>query len=243
MSNDRETRDEPDLPGGGRRLVALAAILVAAVVALHGCEADLGVGPDGGSDDDDPPQQAPSGDLTFLRQDASAPELLLGDSDGDGFRDTTIVATRGQDTELEIFYEDPDDGGQGDRFLEFELEEESLESYPDDHPDNAGESFQPGDTVHIEIRVRGDTLAAEFLPSGLQFNPDEPAELEMRWSHADPDTDDDGDDELDEQEDELDLWRREEPDADWIRSGDFKDVERDRIRGLLESFTVYSLAI
>lgn len=243
MSNDRRTRDEPDAPGGGRRLAALAALLVAAAVALHGCEADLGVGPDGGSDEDDPPQQAPSSELTFLRQASTAPDLLLGDSDGDGFRDTTIVATRGEDTELEIFYEDPDDGGPGDRFLEFELEEESLASYPDDHPRKAGEQFQPGDTVHIEIQVRGDTLAAKFLPSGLQFDPDEPAELEIRWTNADPDVDDDGDDDLEDQEDQLDLWRQEEPGEDWIRSGDFKDVERDRIRGLLESFTVYSLAI
>lgn len=249
MSNDRMTRDEPGLRGDGRRLTALAAVLVAAAVTLHGCDADLGIGPDGGSDGDDPPQQAASGDLTFLRQASSAPELLLGDSDGDGLRDTTIVATRGEDTEVEIFYEDPEDGGEGDRFLEFELEEESLLRYPDGHPDTqageerAGQEFSDGDTVHIEIRVRGDTLAAEFVPSGLQFDPDEPAELEIRWSHADPDTDDDGDDELDDQEDQVDLWRQEEPGADWIRSGDFKDVERDRLRGLLESFTIFALAM
>lgn len=242
MPNDVQTSREPELPSSGRRLTALAALLVAVTVALHGCEGGLGLGPDGGSDDD-PPQQASSSELTFLRQASSAPDLLLGDSDGDGFRDTTIVATRGEDTELEIFYEDPGDGGRGDRFLEFELEEESLASYPDDHPHSAGQDFEQGDTVHIRVQVRGDTLAAKFEPSGLQFDPDEPAELEMRWSHADPDTDDDGDDELEDQEDELDLWRQEEPGADWIRSGDFKDVERDRLRGLLESFTIYALAM
>ncbi len=243
MPHYRQTRHEPDVPGGGRRLAAFGALLVAAAVTLHGCEGGLAVGPDGGSDDGEAPQQAPSDELTFLRQASSAPDLLLGDSDGDGFRDTTIVATRGQDAELEIFYEDPEDGERGDRFLEFELEEESLASYPDDHPHSAGEQFQQGDTVHIRFEVRGDTLAAEFGPSGLQFDPAEPAELEIRWNHADPDTDEDGDDELEDQEDQIDIWRREEPGADWIRSGDFRDVERDRLRALLDSFTVYSLAI
>lgn len=241
MSTDRASTPRDGRTGPGRSTTALTAALLASAVAVTACSDDspLSPGGSGGSSD----ETASTSELTFLTQSPDAPRLLLQDDDGDGFRDTTFVATRGQDTEVEVFYEDPDNSGQrGDRFLEFELEEESLLRYPDDHPMNGAE-FGPGDTITITFELRGDTLAADFQPSGLEFNPDEPAELEMRWTNADEDTDDDGEDELDEQEDQLDLWKQEAPGEDWLRSGDVKDLERDRLRAFVESFTRWAVAI
>lgn len=211
--------------GEGVSLLALAVLLAAALAA--GCGDDV-VSPE------DPPQFKSTAELTFLRPAEDAPPLLLGDSDGDGIRDTSFVATRGENLEVEIFYEDRDTQGErGDRFLEFELEEESLFRYPD------GREFQPGDTVTITIQVAGDTLLAEFEPDGLEFDPDEPAELEMRWIEAETDVDDDGE----EDEEEFDLWKQEREDEPWERSGDLKDVDRDRIRALIRSFTRWALAV
>lgn len=227
-----------------RRATTVLAGLALAATLTAGCGENNPLDPNGGSDGgDSPPRQAPSSDLTFLRQSSDAPPLLLGDSDGDGLGDTTFVATRGEDLDVEIYYEDADEPGtQGDRFLEFELDDESLLRYPDDHP-RAGDRFRAGDQVTITLQVAGDTILADFQPSGLQFNPDEPAELEMRWSNADRDLDDDGEDDLDEREDEIDVWKQEQPNADWIQEQGIEDLELDRIEAELESFTRWALAV
>lgn len=244
MPTDRSRDPESARAGAGRGRAGLAAVVLAAAVTLHGCD-DATLGLDG-DPDDETREEAPSSSLAFLSPSPDAPPLLLGDSDGDGAPDTTFVATAGEDLRVEVHYQDPDDepGEEGDRFLRFELEENSLLRYPDDHPDGrAGEEFGPGDTVHITLEVAGDTLLADFEPSGLQFDPEARAELRMRWTNADRDTDDDGEDDLDDREDELDLWKQEQPGEDWIRSGDLKEADVDRIRAFLGSFTRFAMAI
>lgn len=245
MSNHRSRTSERARSGAGRALTGLStALLLAAAVALHGCD-DTTLGLDGESGDD-PPEQAPSSNLTFLEPSADAPPLLLGDSDGDGIPDTTFVATAGEDLRVEVYYQDPDDepGEEGDRFLRFELDNESLLRYPEDHPNGrSGQEFADGDTVHITLQVAGDTLLADFAPSGLEFDSEEPAELRMRWTNADRDTDDDGDEDLDDRAEDLDLWKQEQPGEDWIRSGDLKELEVDRVRAFLDSFTRWALAL
>lgn len=176
----------------------------------------------------------PDAQLTLLHPADTAPPLLT--------TDTSVVATRGQQLDVEIFYEDPDDPGRpGDRFLRFRLDEESLFRYPDDHP-REGALFGPGDTVTIRIRLARDTLLADFGPDGLRFSADAPAELRIRYAEADRDTDDDGEDEEDF-EDEVDLWRQEAPGENWFRIGRLKDFELDEIRADLESFTRFAAAI
>ncbi len=111
----------------------------------------------------------------------------------------------------------------GEKFLEFELEDTSLLRYPADHPTRPGPAFQPGDTVWIRITVDPNLLIASIEPSGLQFNPADPAELEIRYAEADDDYDDDGDPDP-ELEDEIDLWRQESPGDDWERVGDLRTL-------------------
>lgn len=202
----------------------LATLGVAAAFALAGCGEDA-VGPG------EAPQRQPTTALTFLELSDTAPPFFEFDGD------TTFVATAGQDAELELFFEDRDDPGQrGDRFLDFELEQNSLRELPDGTP------IQPGDRVTITLTVARDTLLLDFGPDGLKFDPDDPAELEISFGEADDDFDDDGEEDP-ELEEEIDLWRQERPGEDWLRSGDIKDFERDEIRAFIESFTRYAVAI
>lgn len=147
--------------------------------------------------------------------------------------DTSFVATHGETTSVELFYADADGTGPGERFLQFELGEGSLASYPSDHP-RAGAAFAPGDTVTISISVSADTLAAKFAPGGLQFDPDAPAELEVSYSGAEFDQED---------EEEIDLWKQEAAGDPWYRVGEIQDMELDIIEATLTSFTRYAMAI
>jgi hypothetical protein len=181
------------------------------------------------------PDSRLEGELTFLRRAPNAPPLLT--------TDTSFVATRGEDVRVELFYApDPGSGeSRGERFLRFELEETSLLRYPDNHP-RAGTLFADGDTVTITIRLEDDLLLGSFEPSGLQFDPNDPAELEFRYAEADDDYDGDGDSDP-ELEDDIDLWRQERPGDPWVKIGELQDVELDEIEAFLTSFTRYALAI
>lgn len=217
-----------DGPGDAAARATTIASTLATILALAaaGCGDDDVTGPDASG--------VPEAQLTFVQPSDTAPPLLT--------TDTSVVATRGEELDVEIFYEDPDDPGQrGDRFLRFQLDEESLLRYPDDHP-MAGANFGPGDTVTIRIRVSTDTLLADFGPDGLRFDRDEPAELRIRYAEGDRDTDDDGEDEEDF-EDEVDLWRQEAPGEEWFRVGRLKDFEADEIEADLDSFTRFAAAI
>lgn len=182
----------------------------------------------------DRPDTLPESQLTFLRQGVQAPPLVT--------YDTTVVATAGQTLDLEIRYAPLPGEDSGEKFLEFELDDESLLRYPPNHPTRPAQAFQPGDTVWIRVVVDPELLIATLEPSGLAFNPVEPAELEIRYLNADDDYDDDGDPDP-ELEDDIDLWRQESPGDEWQRTGDLKDLEADRIRALLNGFSRYGLGI
>ncbi len=202
------------------------AILFAALTV--GCGEDDPTGVTG------PPDTLPESQLTFLRQSATAPALVT--------YDTTVVATAGQQLDLRIRYAPAPGEDSGEKFLELELKDESLLRYPLDHPTRPGQEFQPGDTVWIRVSVDPVLLIATLEPSGLTFSPLEPAELEIRYVNADDDYDDDGDSDP-ELEDDIDLWRQENPGDDWERTGDLKDLETDRIRAFLTGFSRYGLGI
>ena len=207
----------------------LASLLLAGLAATTGCDDnDAPTGPV------QPPDSIPDAQLTFLRQAGTAQPLVT--------YDTTFVATAGESLDLEIRYQPPPGEDSGEKFLEFRLDDESLARYPASHPTRPGEPFAVGDTVWISIVVDRQLLLATMEPSGLQFNPERPAELEIRYSNADDDYDDDGvsDPEL---EVEIDLWRQENPGDDWERSGDIKDLETDRVRAFLNGFSRYGLGI
>lgn len=181
-----------------------------------------------------PPPVLPTEDLTFLRQAGGVPALVT--------TDTSLVATRGQDFRLRIFYEaepgssDP----EGERFLELEWDDDSLAEYPPGHP-MAGQAFTDGDTITIRVSVEPSLLIASLEPGGIVFDAGSPAELEIRYVNADDDYDQDGSSDP-EDEDLIDLWRQEEPGDPWTRIGQVKDADLDRVRATLTSFSRYALA-
>lgn len=190
-------------------------------LSIAGCGDDP-AGPGGGGDTTRPPNG-----LIFLVPAVGAPALVTSD--------TSFVATKGVRSEIRLSYEN------GDQFLELDIEDGSLLRYPINHP-KAGALFADGDTVTISIAIDPSTLSATLLPSGLQFDSLNPAELELRYQNADPDLDGDGDEDP-ELEDEIDLWRQENPGDPWERVGTLQDFSLDRVRAELTQFSRYALGI
>lgn len=209
-----------------RRFAIACALLVTA------CQNGTVVGPVPPPPPD--PGPTPTEELSFLRQGATVPPLRTSD--------TTFVATRGQRLKVELEYLPEPGETEGEEFLEFELEDESLLRYPSGHP-RAGQLFQDGDTITIRIQIDAERLIATMSPSGLEFSQDDPAELEIRYGNADDDYDEDGSPDPPEAENEIDLWRQATINDPWERVGQIKDRELNRVRALLTSFSRYALAI
>jgi hypothetical protein len=178
---------------------------------------------------DEPGTVRPPESLNLVRLRAGAPPL---EADSISF-----WAFRGQEAEGRIYFQDPV-GGRGDEYLRLELEDESLERYPDGTP------FALGDSVLITIKVVDPArILFELEPTGLQFSPLEPAELEIRYAEADDDFDEDGD--LDEDDDEIELrlgiWRQERPGDPFVRLGTLRGDD-DNLESDLNGFSRYAIA-
>lgn len=175
-------------------------------------------------------QSVPAGQLQLLRHDPSQPQPTTFD--------TSFVAEHDERIQFRLFF---DNGNGSDRLVDFDLHNETLYRYPPGHP-MAGQLFEPGDTITIRVHVDPVTLAVTFTPAGLEFNPDEPARLELNYKFADPDFDEDGvpDPEL---EPDIEMWRQDSPGDPWFLLDTEQDLLRDRIRADIFSFSRYAAAI
>jgi hypothetical protein len=229
--------NQPDPRGRGNRQRPLArgaavgwrsvAFFVALLIGTSACGSEEVTAPG--------PTPTPEAQLTFLHPSSTAPPLLT--------TDTTVVATRGQDLEVRIFYAPAPGSGSttGEEFLRLKIEEQSLLRYPDSHP-KQGALFQQGDTVSIRIQVDPNEIIATLEPTGLRFNPNEPAKLKLRYVEADDDIDGDGDDDP-ELKAEIDMWRQEKLGDPWFRVGTVKNENLDEVEADLVGFSRYALAI
>ena len=189
-------------------------LVVGALVAslgLAGCE----------NSSDSEPDIVPESQLEFVPRSDSAPALET--------TDTSFFAVKGEDRRLEIRYVGVGGDDSGERFLRLDIEEETLLRRPD------GTLFAAGDSVEIRVVVDPVLFLANFEPAGLQFNPNEPAELEYRYDQAD--------DDFLVRESEFDLWRQERPGDPWERLGSLQVEELDEIEVELLGFTRYALAV
>lgn len=155
-------------------------------------------------------------------------------------RDTSFWAVRGQDSELEIRYVPEAGDDVGEEFLTFKVNAESLHRKPD------GDPFAVGDSIEIHVTIDdGGRFLFDFEPSGLVFNPDEPAELEIEYRLLNGDLDDDGDVDDDDAEIEqsMKLWKQEAPGALWFPVGTIIFEETDEIEGEIDSFTGFAVAV
>jgi hypothetical protein len=169
------------------------------------------------------------GDLTILRMPDDAPPLET--------YDTTFTAVRGEDAELRIRFEPPPGEDSGEEFLRFRLDDNSLVD------DEEGNPIPIGGSIQIRVRiVDPERLEVEFQPSGLRFNPSEPAELRIRYGDDDLDDDGDIDDDDRDIEQQLSLWRQEQPGDPWVRIGSIVLEDFDEVEGEIFGFTHYAIA-
>lgn len=231
------TRDGSDLIG---RRPALALGAAFAMALAWGCDSTLlepheAEGPDAafsargaGSQGGGSPGHAEG--PTFLRWADDAPSLDAWTK--------SVEACRGEATTLEFHYEDDGSGEDDDVFLRLALGEGTLDSYPN------GQSFGEGDCVTITVRVSRTFVRAHFSPPGLQFDPDDPAELSIHYGEADPDFDGDGEaDDDTELEEHIDIVRQESTDAPWERLETHLELDDDVGISLIDGFTRYACAV
>lgn len=175
------------------------------------------------NDATDPDDSKPEAELTFLRFDS--PDAITT-------RSGSFWAVKGRDRELEIRYSD------GEDFLEFRVSAVTLLRAPD------GRVYQEGDSVLITVTVDPtNRIIVHFEPSGLIFNPSQPARLEMNYLKADDDIDNDGDhDSHDEDlEARLGIWKQEQPGQPWMPQNSFR-IGGDEIEAQIYSFTGFAMA-
>jgi hypothetical protein len=204
-----------------RRSPIFTLTLLALLAGLPGCSDSTSPG-----DTSKPP-----GQLTVVRlAPGSVPLFNSPDS---------FYAVKGEDRQLQIDFQDPVTGGAGEEFLRLRVRPGSLLSRPDGSP------IAAGDSVLITVRVVDPTqILFEMEPSGLTFDPAEPAELKIHYDHADHDFNDDGTiDVFDAQlKSKLAIWKQELPTDPFVRLGSVNVEGLEEINADILGFTRYAIA-
>jgi hypothetical protein len=177
-----------------------------------------------------PGETRPETALNIIQLAANAPPLF----------NTTVTfwAVRGQNARGELYFRNPD-GSRAERYVRLDLSDRALLSYPD------GRVFAPGDSVLITMRVTDPRqVLVEFEPSGLRFNPDEPAELEIRYGHANHDFNRDGREDAEDHRIEqiLSIWRQESAAEPFVRLGTIRIAELKELDARLVGFSRLAIA-
>lgn len=176
-----------------------------------------------------PPTVLPTSQLHVVAQDTTY--HLLADS-------ASFYAKVGVDRQLALFYRSYA-GDTGEAFLVLQVGAASLLKHPDGTP------FQLGDSILITVTVP-DTTRFDFVfsPTGLQFDPNNPAHLHIEYNYANHDYNGDG--RLDSEDDHvqtlLNVWRREPPDTVWTNEGAANSPEFEELEARIVSFSHYAVA-
>jgi hypothetical protein len=171
----------------------------------------------------------PEQQLQFLRFTSSSAVTV---------RTASFWAVKGQARKLELRYAPTQPGQPGERFLEFEVQGNSLLTKP------GGGLFLPGDSVRITVTLdNSDRFIMHFEPSGIIFNPLDPARLRISYLKADRDIDHDGD--TDDRDRTLELalkvWKQELPGLPWLPQLSVR-IDDDEIEARILSFTGFAMA-
>jgi hypothetical protein len=174
------------------------------------------------------PEELPQEELIFLRATPDAPPLAA--------LQAQVWARRGEGRRIEIPYARVGSYG-GDRCLELNIPGDALWKRPD------GTLYQPGDSVLITVTVSNpNQFHFRFEPSGLQFNPQHPAELRISYKWADRDFNGDGVINDADRNFTFAVWRQETLAAPWYRLRTEKDDNVQEARADVLGFTGYALA-
>ncbi len=207
----------PFLPSSRRRLGALALTIASAACGTSPAEPD----PPGTSKD--------LSELVVLELPGTAP-ALFADS-------VAFYAKPNRGSEAALYFQAAS-GERGDKFAELKIDDGTLLARPDGTP------FGPNDSVRIVMRAVPGKFMVELSPSGLRFNPADPASLKLKYDEADDDYDDDGDDDEDDDETErkLSIWRQENLGDPFVKIGTVKIEGTRELEARLTSFSRYAIA-
>lgn len=150
----------------------------------------------------------------------------------------SFYALRGEDREVRLFFQDSL-GGQGEKYMRLRVPSASLLTRPDGTP------FALGDSILITVTVVDlQQILFDLQPSGLRFDPADPAELDIEYGEAGDDYDRDGDVDADDDiiETQLAIWRQEVAGGMFEQLGSvrFEDLKEIDVR--LTGFTRYAIA-
>ncbi len=147
-----------------------------------------------------------------------------------------LTPVKGEDRHLDIEYAE---GGALAPFLRLSVPAEALDRLPD------GTAVAPGDPVLITLTVDAETIQVRFAPSGLTFDRNTPARLELWYAGADSDlTGDgavDGSDAYVEQE-LLGLWHQDAPETLWTSVSAVHDVAGQVFQAPVFGFSGYAIS-
>lgn len=198
--------------------VSLAALVL--VGALAGC-----------GDEPNGPRVKTDADINVVEQAPTAPLLTT--------TTRTLLVTRGQDAELRLYYRGRLGAADSTEYLRLRFDANTLLARPDGSPIANGES------VLVTVTVPDATkFLVNLEPTGLRFNPDQPAELKFKLNESDDDLDDDGD--IDPADASLfttlAVWRQERAGQPWARLVSKLEVELNEINVELTGFSNYVVA-
>lgn len=191
------------------------------LVALAGAGCSESTGPEPGITE---------AELQFLRFPATPPVETL---------QASFWAVKGDNRELEIRYLPDEPGEEGEEFLEFRVPAEGLLRRPD------GSLFADGDSIRITVTLSEDgRFLFRFQPSGLRFDPEHPARLDITYRGVDGDLNGDGnvDGNDEDLKSRLRVWKQERVGEPWFPIGTLHIEDFDEIEGEITSFTGFCIA-
>ncbi len=192
-----------------------------------------------------PPPPAPrlDGEMHMLRQSTVFPAQQPGQF-GALFEATgspkaleryeaSFWAVHGQERSLKITY------GDGSDFIELSVGGNTLLAYPD------GTRFSANDSVLITIAIDSSLLLVDLQPSGLTFDDQAPAVLNIRHGDADPDLNGDGvvdDKDSRIESTQLGLWIQQRDGQPWYPNDANQLLVTKRFVGYLNHFSNYAVS-
>ena len=177
------------------------------------------------------PEERPVDGLHLLAITADAPALAATIK--------SFYAVRGRNAGIDLWYRPKAGSRDSTKFLEFRLDNASLDRRPD------GTAFADGDSVLITLTVTDPKhLIVDFQPSGLRFAAKNPGRLKMFFSQCGDDLDGDGkvDSGDDAIQNALSIWRHESLLAPWIKVSSAVVKSSKEIDADIGGFTGYAAA-
>jgi hypothetical protein len=150
-----------------------------------------------------------------------------------------LWARKGVDTTVRMVYHAAAGAHDSVTYYSLRVRAQSLFRRPD------GSAIADGDSVLITLTVTDPAhLIIDFQPSGLRFSGSDPARLRMFFGECGDDLNDDGkvDGGDDGVEQQLSIWRREQPTDPWQRLSSVNVKDNKEIDANLAGFTGYALA-